>query len=349
MKRKDYYKILGVSKDASKEEIKKAFRKLAHKYHPDKEGGDEEKFKEINEAYQVLSDEKKRAQYDQFGNIGSNGTGFDFSHFTGGSGYHFSSFDFSDLFDEMGFSPFSSKRERRKGEDIHVSLTIPFKDSVFGTEKSIKIKRFVSCPSCGGTGAEKGTSFKTCSHCNGKGFIEERIMGIFSTRHTCPVCNGDGKIPEKKCSLCGGNGRIQKGELVNFHIPAGVQNGAVLRVRGKGNEIKGGNAGDLYIQIFVKEDKRFKREGFDIFTDVHLLLTEAILGTRKKIPLPDESFVEIKIPAGTKAGSLLRVKGRGIQAKSKKGDLFVRVHIDIPKKMTKRAREAIEILKEEGF
>ncbi len=357
---KDYYKILGVSRDASQEEIKKAFRKLAHKYHPDKEGGDEEKFKEINEAYQVLSNEEKRAQYDRFGTAGPNvgAGGFDFSQFyrgsaaSGGFHYGFADFDLGDIFGAFSESfPYGSQKKNRvqQGEDIRVRVSIPFRDAVLGVQKTVSIRRKVVCPDCHGTGAERGTKMKTCHVCHGKGKTEKVVMGIFSTVTDCPNCGGTGKVPEVKCPLCKGEGVIEKEERVQFRIPAGVQDGAVLRIRGKGNEVPNGIPGDLYIHLSVIPDPRFRREGNDLHVNETIRVSEAILGTVREIPLIDGKSVEIKIPAGTQPGSILRVRGKGIHTEGKKGNLLVHIQVGIPKKLTKRAREAAEILRGEGF
>ncbi len=357
---KDYYNILGVDRNASQEEIKKAFRKLAHKYHPDKEGGDEEKFKEINEAYQVLSDEKKRAQYDQFGRVGGTGAGQGFSGFGGAwqdfSGFQgspfggFADFDIGDIFGGFSHSGFGSGRSSRvsKGQDIYVSLPISFKESLLGGEKEIRIKRKAACDACGGTGAEKGSPLKVCDRCKGRGKIEERVMGIFTTVQTCPVCHGTGKVPEKVCHVCKGSGIMEKEEAVKFRIPPGVHDGAVLRVRGKGHAVRGGIPGDLYIEVKVNKDPHWTREGLDLHTKKQISVSEVILGTTKKVTLPDGSFVEVKIPAGTQPCTKLRVKGKGVATKTKKGDVYIQVDVKIPKKIKKDTKKLIEELAEKG-
>ena len=352
MAKKDYYKILGVDKHATEEEIKKAFRKLAHKYHPDKPEGNEEKFKEINEAYQVLSNKEKRAQYDQFGSAGPNGAGFDFSQFQqGAGGFDFSGFDFGDIFGG-GFSQQSTGYRTRgvqRGEDVQVRVSIPLKEAVLGTTKKIKVKRTVLCDHCKGTGAEPGSGMKTCDACQGRGKKEERVMGIFSTVVTCPVCGGTGKVPEKVCKVCHGKGVVHTTEEVEFTIPAGVEDGAVLRMKGKGNEVKGGIPGDLYIHLRVEPDKKFKREGIHLHTKETVKLSEALLGGKKKITLVDGGTVEIKIPAGIQPGTMLRVKGKGVPMKGKKGDLFVTIQVKIPKKLSAKAKEAAKVFQEEGY
>ncbi len=365
----DYYKILGVDKKASQDEIKKAFRKLAHKYHPDKKDGDEAKFKEVNEAYQVLSNKEKRAQYDRFGSAGYNMGGFG-----GGAGQGFGGFDFSqfqqgaqgfggfdtgswsgtgfgdiDLGDLFG-GGFGSRRSRQKrGPDLQTRIEISFKESVFGAQKSLQLEHNKICNECGGTGAQKGSELETCSECHGSGQVQQRMMGIFATVAECPTCHGKGKIPKEKCKKCRGAGIVREKETVEFKIPAGVKNGDTLRIAGRGEAISGGIPGDLYIHVIVKPDKNFKRNGLDLVTEQDITVSEAILGTKRKIKLLDDSEIEIKIPAGTQSGTLLRVSGKGIHTKHGKGNLMVKVHVHIPKKLSKKAKEAVEILQKEGF
>lgn len=349
---KDYYKILGVEKTASQDEIKKAFRKLAHKYHPDKNGGDEEKFKEINEAYQVLSDEKKRAQYDQFGRVGNQGFSGAYggsSGFSQGASFNFEDFDIGDIFGGFSQGGFGRQSSRvNKGQDIYITLPISFKESLLGGEKEIMVKRKAPCDACEGSGAEKGSSLKVCDHCKGRGKVEEKVMGIFSTIQTCPVCHGTGKIPEKICHACKGSGILEKKEKVHFRIPQGVHDGAILRVRGKGHAIRGGIPGDLYIEVKVNKDPHWTREGLDLYTKKQISVSEAILGTTKKITLPDGTFVEIKVPAGTQPCTKLRVKGKGVVMGGKKGDAYIHIDVKIPKRLKKETKEVIKQLAEKG-
>ena len=356
---KDYYKILGVEKTASQDEIKKAFRKLAHKYHPDKPDGDEAKFKEINEAYQVLSNKEKRAQYDRFGSAGpqmggfggaQGFGGFDFSQFAGQGGtFHFEDFDLGDIFGGAGFRRRSTHVRKKQGSDIQLSIKISFKESVLGARKKITFERETICDVCGGTGAAKGSSMKTCDVCGGAGVIQETVMGLFSTHIQCPQCEGKGKIPEKKCKSCGGTGLSKKREELEFKIPAGISHGDVLRISGKGNASPDGIFGDLYIKVEVSPDKTFKREGLDLILEKTIKISEALLGTKLSITLPDEKKIELKVPAGTKHGTILRASKHGIKTRARTGNLLVIIHIDIPKKLSKKAREAVEILKEEGY
>ncbi len=357
---KDYYKILGVDKNATQDEIKKAFRKLAHKYHPDKKGGDEKKFKEANEAYQVLSNKEKRAQYDRFGSAGpqmggfgagagQGFGGFDFSQFQGGNMGGFE-FDLGDLFGG-GFSGFggSGRTHQKRGHDLQTQIVISFKESIFGAQKSIKLEHNKVCTNCKGTGAEEGSEMETCSECGGSGQVQQRMMGIFATVAECPTCHGKGKVPKKKCKTCKGAGIVREKETIEFKIPAGVKHGDTLRIRGKGEAVSGGIPGDLFVQVIVTPDKTFGRNGLDLTLNQEITVSEAILGSKRKIKLLDDSEIEIKIPAGTQSGTILRVSGKGIQAGRSKGNLMVTVRVHIPKKLSKKAKEAVKILQEEGY
>lgn len=354
---KDYYKILGVEKNASQDEIKKAFRKTAHKYHPDKKGGDEKKFKEANEAYQVLSDKKKRAQYDQFGSAGPNQfrgqeaqgfSGFDFSGFQNAQGFGFGDIDLGDLFGG-GFSGNTRSSRRRRGADIQIRMEIDFAESIFGTTKKVEINHSKVCTDCGGTGADPGSDMATCAECNGQGKIQTQVMGIFTTVTECPTCEGRGKIPKKSCKRCRGTGTIQEKETIEFKIPAGIAHGDTLRIAGRGEAIKNGPPGDLFVQIFVKNHKTFKRNGIDLVMEHEISMSDAVLGAKHTIKLLDGSKIDVKIPAGTKHGTILRVSGKGIDTGRMKGNLLISIKIHIPKKLTKKAKEAIEILRSEGY
>ncbi len=350
---KDYYKILGVEKTASQDEIKKAFRKMAHKYHPDKSSGDEAKFKEVNEAYQVLSNEQKRAQYDRFGSAGPNMGGFgggqgfggfDFSQAQAG-GFDFGDIDLGDLFG----GGFTRRSRTKRGADLQTRIKLSFKESVFGAQKSIKLEHNVRCVQCDGSGAEKGSSLETCSECHGQGHIEERMMGIFATSVPCPLCSGKGKVPKNKCSACRGAGITREKEDVEFKIPAGIKTGDTLRVGGKGETVSGGAAGDLYIHVEVESDKHFGRSGLDLLFEQEIPLSEAILGGKRKITLLDDTVLEIKIPEGSQSGSILRLSGKGIKTPSHHGNLLITLKVHIPKKLSKKAKEAVKTLQEEGF
>ncbi len=356
---KDYYQILGVNKNATQEEIKKAFRKLAHKYHPDKPDGDEKKFKEVNEAYNILGNPEKRKQYDQFGSAGFAGGGqsghagfegfsgfenFDFSSF-GGSGF---SFDFDDIFSSFG----GGRRGKMKGEDIDLLLEIDFKEMVFGVEKKIKIERRVKCESCLGSGAEKDSKFKKCYNCNGTGQVEKvsrSILGMIRSSEICSLCKGKGEIPEKKCSVCNGDGIVLKKEEINIKIPAGIFEGDRLRVKSKGHEITDGENGDLYLHIKVNKNEEFEREGYDLYKNLDIKISEAVLGGVKEIDGIDGK-IKIKVPSGIQNGKLLKVKNEGIlKPNGGRGDLYLKVNIIIPKRLGFGDKKLFEKLKEKGY
>jgi len=374
MEKKDYYKILGVNRNASQEEIKKAFYKLAHKYHPDKAGGDEEKFKEINEAYQVLSDENKRRQYDQFGQVfegagASPNWGFDFSNF-GRSGFNndFGSkvdFDFSDLgFDEDlgdifnnifgGFNP--SQRKRKKvqyGSDVRLMIEISLEEVAIGVVKEIEYNTFVKCDQCQGRGYEEGSGFKTCPTCNGRGEIKEirqSFFGSLSQVKVCPECAGEGKIPEKICPFCKGHGRVKGKKRISLKIEPGINDGQIIRVAGSGEDgEKNGPSGDLYVEVRVKPHPLFKREGADLIYQTSIPVIEAILGTEKEIPTIYGKPIILKIPAGIDSGKILRVRNKGLPYFGRRGygDLLVHIKVKIPKKVSSKAKKILEDLKGE--
>ncbi|HYC34339.1 MAG TPA: DnaJ domain-containing protein, partial [Candidatus Paceibacterota bacterium] len=271
---KDYYATLGVEKNASKDEIKKAFRKLAHEHHPDKKGGDDKKFKEVSEAYAVLGDEKKRAQYDQFGDMGSMGggaggfEGFDFSGFHGfggqGGGFQFDMGDLGDIFGDIFGGGGGRRTKTKKGNDIQIDIELDFKESIFGVNKKFSLNKTSTCKKCGGNGAEKGSEMMTCKTCQGVGYIREvkrSIFGQVASERTCSECHGVGAIPKTKCSECRGAGILKQQEELEIKIPAGIENGEMLRVTGKGEAIRGGSPGDLYVKVRVKPHKVFKKEG----------------------------------------------------------------------------------------
>ena len=348
----DYYDILGVNRDATQEEIKKAYRKLAIKYHPDRNPGDkkaEEKFKKINEAYSVLSDESKRAQYDQFGSVGDMGG---FSGFEG-----FESATAEDIFDTFSsvfgdiFGDFQSRRNRRKrpqkGEDVRLNLTIDFKEAVFGAEKEIEIKNRKICPNCNGTGAEKG-GIQTCPYCKGKGEVEYS-QGFFSVRKTCQHCSGSGKIITKTCKRCSGSGYIYEKEKLKIKIPPGIDNGNIIKVSNRGYEGRnGGPNGDLYIYISVRESDLFKRDGKNIILELPISITQATLGATIKVPtIWGEE--ELSIPPGTQNNRKFIMKGKGVELSGTRGDQIVIINVKIPTTITQRQREILEeFAKESG-
>jgi len=356
---KDYYKILGVDKKASKDEIKKAFRSLAHKYHPDKSNGDEGKFKEINEAYTVLSDEKKRAEYDAYGQtfgggnpFGQGAGGFDFSQFAqafGGNGQSVE-FDFGDIFGDF----FGGGRQGRvrRGRDISVDIDVPFAEAVFGTTRSLIVSKIGVCDECTGSGAEKGSATKKCATCDGSGKVHETrssFIGTFSTVAECPECHGRGEIPEKKCAQCNGVGIRKKQEEIDISIPAGIDDGAVIRMAGMGEATPGGAAGDFYVKVHVKPHPVFKKEGANLVMPLDIKLTDAMLGAKYDIETLDGK-ITLQIPEGVSPAEILRVRGRGVPvSKGKRGDLLVKIKIRMPEKLSRKARTLFKDLREEGI
>lgn len=364
MATKDYYSLLGVDKGASKDDIKKAFYKLASKYHPDKKGGDEAKFKEVNEAYQVLSDEKKRREYDTYGQT-FNGAGPQqgggFGGFAGFDQSDFANmqFDFGDLGDVFGDmfsggSPFGGGSRTKRGRDISLEIDVPFTEAIFGTERNVLLSKVNTCKTCSGTGAKVGTKKKTCTTCNGQGKVHDvkkTFMGNFQTVRTCEVCHGKGQVPEEKCHDCKGVGVVNSREEVNIKIPAGISNGEMIRMTQMGEAVSGGTTGDLYIKINIHAHKIWKREGNDLVITHSIKLTDALLGTKHTIDGLDGK-IELDIPSGVHAGEILRVRGRGvphIHEKHKRGDVLVKLDIHMPKKLSKKAMSYIEGLQSEGL
>ncbi len=353
---KDYYETLGVDKKASKDEIKKAFRTLAHKYHPDKKTGDDAKFKEINEAYSVLSDDNKRAQYDAYGsNFNASGGpqggfgGFDFSQFTqGGQGGGFE-FDFGDLF---GNAFGGGRAQAKRGRDISIDIELSFEESVFGVERTVLLNKVSKCDVCSGTGAEKGSEMVKCDTCNGKGQIREvkrTFFGQFETTSTCETCRGTGKIPKIKCHACRGNGILKKESEIKVKIPAGIDHGEMIRLSGAGEAVSGGQTGDLYIKIYVKKHTIFRKEGQNLLMDLNVKLTDALLGGEETIRTLDGD-IKVKIPEGVTHGEVLRIKNKGVPYdKHYRGDILVKLHLLMPKRLSKEAKKIVEMLKKEGI
>lgn len=359
---KDYYQILGVSRDASPEEIKKAYYKLAQKYHPDK-GGDEKKFKEINEAYQVLSDKEKRAQYDKYGRVfegmpGGEASGFDFQWAWGRPDMEFD-FDFGDLgemVEEMfGFGAPRKRRDFKRGRDIEIEVEISLEDVLKGKEEDIYINKFVVCSRCQGTGAEPGTKINECFSCRGTGEVQQikrTFFGSFTRYTTCPECGGEGKRPEKPCNVCKGEGRVRSEEKIKIFIPAGVDTNQVIKVEGKGEAGKrGARPGDLYVRIFVKPHPVFKRKGDDLYIKKEISFSQAALGDEVEILTLEGKKILLKVPAGTDSGKILRISGKGLPHFSSygRGNLYVELIVKTPKKLTKKQKELLEKLKEEGI
>ncbi len=359
----DYYLILGVDKNATQEDIKKAFRSLAHKHHPDK-GGDEKRFKEINEAYQVLSNKEKREQYDNFGGTfegqgtGDYGAGFDFGNFwqeARGGGVNFD-IDIDDIFgDFFGFGKKKKARNKNLGHDIEVDLQIDLRDVLTGLQKSLVLNKMVGCSRCGGTGAEPGTNTKECFSCRGEGEVQQIKKTMFgtATRYTtCPECQGEGKIPEKPCNVCKGEGRIAINEEIKISVPAGIDTGQTIKITGAGEAgRKGAKSGDLYVRIFVKPSSIFQRKGDDLIVELPISFSKAALGDETDITLLDGRKISLKIPSGSSTGKILKISGKGLPHFSGwgKGDLYVELFVETPRKLTKKQKELLERLREEGL
>lgn len=355
--KRDYYEVLGVSKDASADEIKKAFRKAAVKHHPDKEGGDETKFKEINEAYEVLKDQQKRQRYDQFGHAGVGGAsgggagGNPFEGFGGfgGQNVHFDFGDggLGDIFGQFfGGGGGGAQRGPRRGRDVEASLTLSFEDAVFGTDEKIELTMEDECSHCKGTTVEPGHSMKTCPTCQGAGQqtrVMNTIFGQMQQAVTCETCKGRGKIPEKVCSVCRGKGTERKRQEMTIKIPAGIDDGATIRLKERGEAIGDGARGDLYVHIRVKAHRKFTREGDIILSEEHISMVDAALGTEIDVETVDGS-VRMKIPAGTQSGTDFKLSKHGVPhlRSEARGPHIVSVIVDTPTKLSKKQKELLE-------
>ncbi len=344
---KNYYKILGVEKKASKTDIKKAFHKLAHKHHPDKANGDEAKFKEASEAYSVLSDDKKRQEYDTYGqSFGGDGApqgGFGGFGQQGGM-----EFDLGDLFGDF----FGGRGSRQKrGSDISVDLQITFAESIFGIERKVILTKNSKCKTCDGSGAKKGTDMETCSACDGNGKIHETkqsFLGTFSVTKACEKCYGKGKIPKDKCSDCKGAGISRKQEEIKIHIPAGINNGEMIRMTGGGESISNGVSGDLYIKVHVSTHPDFIKQGNDLVMDLEVKLSDALLGAEYSVETLDGKII-VKIPKNISHGEILRVKDKGVPiTERRRGNLLIKLNIKLPNRLSRKAKKLIEELKGEG-
>ena len=349
MAKRDYYDILGVSKSASKDEIKKAYRKQALKYHPDKNKGDktaEEKFKESSEAYHVLSDEKRKTNYDQFGHAACDS----------GGGQGFGNFDFSssfsDIFEDFFGDDFmgggrSARRSNFRGNDLRYDLSINLEDAYKGIEKNIKYTTYKKCNDCSGSGAAKGSKPISCNYCSGKGKVRTS-QGFFTIQQTCPQCSGYGETIGKPCESCSGNGKIQESENLTVKIPKGVDDGTRIRLTGKGEAgSKGGSTGDLYLFVTINNHSIFKRSEENLFFDLPITFSDAALGTTVEVPSIDGGRSKIKIPPGAQNGKQFRLKGKGmpILRRSIFGDLYIRVITEVPVSLTKRQKELLEEFK----
>ena len=357
--KKDYYEVLGVSKNATDDEIKSAFRKLAKKYHPDvsKEENAAEKFKEAQEAYAVLSDKQKRSQYDQFGHSAFNNNAGGAGGFSGG--FDFSDFNFDDILSEVfggGFSSFGfggfgnkkSKTRARKGDDLVYRMNVTFEEAAFGTNKDITIDVTENCKSCDGVG---GHGVKTCPVCNGAGVVVEQtrtILGVINSKTTCSTCSGTGKVYETICDECRGKGKVRKRKTISVKVPAGIDTGEQIRLSGKGEAgYNGGDNGDLYIEFNVESHPLYKREDNNIIIEMPVTITDLILGCKKEVKTL-YGLIDVKIPAGSQAGDILKIKGKGIESvhTGRMGDLFIVLNLVLPSKLTREQRELLERLDE---
>lgn len=359
MTKRDYYEILGVEKNAPEADIKKAYRKMAMKYHPDRNKGDadaEKKFKEAAEAYEVLKDPQKRAQYDQFGHAGVNG-GY------GGGGVNFDNMGFEDIFsrfsDIFGGGMFGEDifgggrgRGRRRepgqpGSDMKIRMPLTLEEIAFGVEKKLKIKKQIRCNVCHGTGAETDADFETCGTCNGMGEVRQvtrTILGQMVNVQVCPTCQGDGRIIKNKCKKCSGEGRVKGEETVKINIPSGVSNGNYITLRGQGNAgRRGGSAGDLIVLIEEKEHEFFDRDGNNIYHNLTLSIPDAVLGTEVEVPTL-KGKAKLRIEPGTQPGKMLRMRGRGIRGlnNSGEGDQYVRINVYMPTELSEKEEEAMK-------
>ena len=354
MSKRDYYEILGVDKGASDDEIKKAYRRSAVKYHPDKDGGDEEKFKEVSEAYEVLRDSQKRQRYDQFGHAGVGGNG-------GGAGYSsgnpFGGFNGQDVHFDFGegglgdifgqfFGGGGGRQAPRRGRDVEVSLQLTFEEAVFGMEEKIQLEMNDECEHCKGTIVEPGYEMKTCPTCKGAGQVNRvmnTIFGAIQQASTCETCDGRGKVPEKVCTVCRGKGVQRRMKSINLKVPSGIDDGATIRLRGYGEAIGNGEKGDLYVHIRVKAHKKFTREGDIILSEQHIGMVEATLGTEIDVETVDGN-VRMKVPAGAQSGTDFKLSGHGVTHpnSSQRGPHIVSIMVDTPTKLSKKQKELLE-------
>ncbi len=366
---KDYYKILGVEKGASESDVKKAYRKMAHKHHPDKGGGDEAKFKEVNEAYQVLGDKQKRAQYDQFGSSGFSGAagGADAGGFSGfqggGQGVHWDfsgggAEGFSDIFEDLfsggGFGQRRAQKQEKKGADLKTHITIDLKDSAFSEAKEISISRMMRCKECKGSGAEPNTEMIKCSACGGKGTQEKffkTVFGVMKQQGVCDECLGKGHIPKTKCKKCHGSGIKKEVDTFKIKIPQGISDGEMFKVPKKGNdEPHDGESGDLYVVTTIRPHKIFQRRGDDLTMDLPINFTQAVFGDKVEIETLYKK-IKLKIPEGVQSGKVIKAVGYGMPKKHSfgKGDLLVKINVKTPETLTRQQKKLLKELKAEGI
>jgi molecular chaperone DnaJ len=363
---KDYYDVLGITKSASQDEIKKAYRKLAHQHHPDKKGGDEKKFKEINEAYQILGDEGKRKQYDQFGSTFSGqggGAGFQ-GGFDGFSNMEWNfNGDLGDVFEEF-FSGFSAQggpasgwgggrghQRSRRGGDIAIGIDVSFQESVFGSKRNVLLEKTSFCKTCHGSRSAEGSALKKCTSCQGTGTVREQrrsFFGVVNTLVECRVCHGKGEIPEKPCVACRGEGTVRAQESIDIEIPPGIRDGEAIKLVGHGESVAGGVAGDLYVKISITPHPVFHREGNDLVMDLLVPVSKTLKGGVEQVELLD-GVIEVTIPELSKAGDILRVRGKGVVRSKGRGDLLIRVMPKLPKKLSSHARTLLDDLEKEGL
>ena len=371
MPTKDYYKILGITKSASQEEIKKAYYKLAHQFHPDK-GGSEEKFKEINEAYQILSDKEKRSQYDRFGRVFEGGmpgggepgfggfrwnwgSGPSSEDFADGEGFGFDFSDLGDMFEDFFGAGEGARTDTKRGRDIEMDLELPLEATLQRREETITLPKFQVCLRCQGMGGEPGTQTKECFSCRGQGQVQKiqrTVFGTFTRLSTCPECQGEGFRPEKPCNVCKGEGRVRGKETLKISIPAGVDTNQVLKFEGKGDMgRKKGKPGDLYVRIKIKPHAVFERRGDDLFVAQPITFSQAVLGDEISVPTAEGINILLKVPAGTESENVLLVPEKGITRFGRlgRGNMYVELKIKTPKKLTPQQKELLERLKKEGM